>query len=166
MSSVCHHALVSTPSLGDTGRHRHRAACVHAVQAAAGPRGSSNGTPAATPSMQQPAQLWPQAPPTAAQPQPIQTQRGIPTFKPVIPDSPCAECAGLGRVTCGECRCVRADGGATVSLRMRAVLSARPQPCLPFRPTGVLLLRVRCRGKGRLNYRGSSMLPQGVWPEW
>lgn len=23
-----------------------------------------------------------------------------------------------------------------------------------------------CRGKGRLNYRGVAMLPQGVWPQW
>lgn len=27
-------------------------------------------------------------------------------------------------------------------------------------------LPCRCRGKGRLNYRGAAMLPQGVWPQW
>ena len=40
-----------------------------------------------------------------AGPLPVQTQRGVPTFKPAIADPPCPQCGGTGKVTCGDCRC-------------------------------------------------------------
>ncbi|KAL4428300.1 hypothetical protein ABPG75_002389 [Micractinium tetrahymenae] len=69
--------------------------------------------------------LFPDAQPAAAGPLPVQTQRGLPLFKPVVGSPPCPACSGSGKTTCGD-----------------------------------------CRGKGRLNYRGTAMLPQGVWPQW
>ena len=35
----------------------------------------------------------------------VQTQRGLPTFRTRLPDSPCTHCGGTGRCTCGNCRC-------------------------------------------------------------
>lgn len=34
----------------------------------------------------------------------VMTQRGIPSVRQEVPDSPCPACGGSGKVTCGNCR--------------------------------------------------------------
>lgn len=86
-------------------------------------------------------------------------------FRPVIPERPCPQCSGTGKVTCGDCRCVRGCKPSCLSapapscLRPSALCLQIPSPCS-------LALPLECRGKGRLNYRGAAMLPQGAWPQW
>lgn len=73
--------------------------------------------------------LFPEAQQPAARPWPVQTQRGIPTFVPSVErDRPCPQCAGTGKVTCGDCRC----GGA----RHLLVLAACMLSAASFAPSG------------------------------
>ncbi|KAI3428595.1 hypothetical protein D9Q98_007418 [Chlorella vulgaris] len=76
-------------------------------------------------SIQHPSALFPEPQQQQRGPLLVQTQRGTPTFVPVVADVPCRHCEGLGKTTCGD-----------------------------------------CRGKGRINHRGATMLPAGVWPQW
>lgn len=48
--------------------------------------------------------LFPDAQQAAAGPMPVQTQRGLPLFNPMIGSPPCPACSGTGKSTCGDCR--------------------------------------------------------------
>ena len=64
----------------------------------------------------------------------INTQRGVPTFRPFVErDNPCPRCQGTGKVTCGDCR-----GKGRLNYRDAAMLppGAWPEWCTVCRVSG------------------------------
>lgn len=161
---LCTRALPAAPIIGNTrsraGRD-HVSLKQHKRPAAlldGGSGGDGNGARQQH-SIQHP--LFPDAQQAAAGALPVQTQRGLPLFEPMIGSPPCPACGGTGKTTCGDCRHVPTAASklhAACLQTQRAGVCVHASKCCPVRHL--------CRGKGRLNYRGTAMLPQGVWPQW
>lgn len=118
-------------------------------------------------SITHPVPLFPEPQPSMRGPLLVETQPGIPTFQPFIADTPCPHCGGRGKVTCGDCRLVAAR--RLLSQNLRAALAAHVPAWVAASATHAAAYLSPCllrRGKGRLNYRATAMLPQGVWPQW
>lgn len=152
---------------GTIQRMRHPAA----VLDSGGSNGSGSNGAGQHHSIQHP--LFPDVQQAAVGPLPVRTQRGLPLFSPMIGNPPCPSCAGTGKTTCGDCRQAAEAEVAGISgpdaqgfcHNFRALPNRRcaldPPALLEWCHT-----LGPCRGKGRLNYRGVAMLPQGVWPQW
>ena len=64
----------------------------------------------------------------------VNTQRGVPAFRPYVEASnPCSRCRGTGKVTCGDCR-----GKGRLNYRDAAMLpsGAWPEWCMVCRASG------------------------------
>lgn len=112
-------SLISRPQpwLSGTPCRRQRRARCRPAALFDDPSSSSNGAGSnPAPPQQQGSRtlnpIFPEPQRAAAKPLPVQTQRGVPTFKPSIADPPCLLCSGSGKVTCGDCRCGRGCRGS------------------------------------------------------
>jgi hypothetical protein len=165
-------ALASALQLhGGCGRPRRQlprppARCVAATRALH--TGEDGSLPSSSDSAAAPPPWAPIAEPRQPESRWVQTRSGMPMFSPPVAPNPCSNCAGTGKTCCETCRCAGAAAssyrGWRRRRRRRVALNApisldRRSPTLPS-------ASLFCRGKGRLNYRGAAMLPQGAWPAW
>ena len=106
-------------SSGHQQHQQHQLAQQPPAAAAAAAAASSNGATRTPPLYQEPLSIqhpiFPESQQRATTPLPVQTQRGLPLFQPVLGDPPCPACSGTGKATCGDCRCGWASGWAICS---------------------------------------------------